>query len=199
MKEPSLKVIGIYRPAISAEMWREQFQVTGDEQATNEHFEKLVLIEAEVEGLTGRFDFSKFGQILSGYRNYPDSMQVGYDEGLFLCGRRNSDSAENALRTRDRVSALRAVFAFLRSPSAASVARWRSIVPIRARRTNPFDEADAVPRLQLKLAGPVKTCKRLIAAIGNSEIKQPGQRVGLSSGSLVHSAQMATSHLRHPT
>jgi hypothetical protein len=82
MKEPSLKVIGIYRPAISAEMWREQFQVTGDEQATNEHFEKMVLIEAEVVGLTGRFDFGKFGQILSGYRNYPDSMQVGYDEGL---------------------------------------------------------------------------------------------------------------------
>ncbi len=63
-------------------LWREQFQVTGDEQATREHFEKLVLIEAVVEGLTGRFDFSKFGQMLSGYRNYPDNMQVGYDEGL---------------------------------------------------------------------------------------------------------------------
>jgi len=48
MKEPSLKVIGVYRPAISAETWREQFQVTGDEQATREHFEKLVLIEAVV-------------------------------------------------------------------------------------------------------------------------------------------------------
>jgi hypothetical protein len=42
----------------------------------------LVLIEAVVEELTGRFDFSKFGQMLSGYRNYPDNMQVGYDEGL---------------------------------------------------------------------------------------------------------------------
>jgi hypothetical protein len=82
MKEPSLKVIGVYRPVIGAEMWREQFQVTGDEQATREHFEKLVLIEAVVEGLTGRFDFRKFGQMLSGYRNYPDTMQVGYDEGL---------------------------------------------------------------------------------------------------------------------
>src|SRR4029077_15329538 len=82
MKEPNLKVIGVYRPVISAEMWREQFQVTGDEQATREHFEKLVLIEAVVEGLTGRFDFSKFGQMLSGYRNYPDNMQVGYDAGL---------------------------------------------------------------------------------------------------------------------
>ncbi len=84
MKESSLKVIGVYRPVISAEMWREQFQVTGDKQATREHFEKLVLIEAVVEGLTGRFDFSKFGQMLSGYRNYRDNMQVGYDEGCSL-------------------------------------------------------------------------------------------------------------------
>ena len=82
MKEPSLKVIGVYPPVISAEMWREQFQVTGDEQGTREHFEKLVLIEAVVDELTGRFDFSKFGQMLSGCRNYPDNMQVGYDEGL---------------------------------------------------------------------------------------------------------------------
>jgi len=82
MKEPTLNVIGVYRPVISAKTWRKQFRVTGDEQLTRGHFEKLVLIEAVVEGLTGRFDFSKFGQILSGYRDYPDNMQVGYDEGL---------------------------------------------------------------------------------------------------------------------
>jgi hypothetical protein len=82
MKEPTLTVIGVYRPVISEETWREQFQVTGDEHTTREHFEKLVLIEALVEGLTGRFDFSKFGQVLSGYRDHPDNMQVGYDEGL---------------------------------------------------------------------------------------------------------------------
>jgi hypothetical protein len=82
MKEPTLKVIGVYRPVISAETWREQFQVTGDEQATREHFENLVLIEAVVEELTGLFDFSKFGQVLSGYRDYPDNMQVGYDPAL---------------------------------------------------------------------------------------------------------------------
>lgn len=66
MKEPSLRVIGVYGPVISAETWREQFQVTGDEQATREHFEKLVIIEAVVEKLTGRFDFNKLGQVLSG-------------------------------------------------------------------------------------------------------------------------------------
>jgi hypothetical protein len=82
MKEPTLSVIGVYRPVISDETWRVQFQVTGDERATREHFEKLVLIEALVEGLAGRFDFSKFGQVLSGYRDYADNMQVGYDGGL---------------------------------------------------------------------------------------------------------------------
>jgi hypothetical protein len=82
MSETSLKVIGVYRPVISAETWHEQFQVTGDEQVTDEHFDKLVLIEAVVEGLSGRFDFGKFGQMLCGYRDYPDQMQVGYDEGL---------------------------------------------------------------------------------------------------------------------
>jgi hypothetical protein len=50
---------------------RKQFQATGDEQATRDHFEKLVLVGAVVEGLTKRLDFSKFGQMLSGYRNYP--------------------------------------------------------------------------------------------------------------------------------
>ena len=97
MKGPSLKVIGVYRPVISAETWREQFQVTEDEQATREHFQKLVLIEAVVEGLTGRFDFSKFGQVLSGYRDYPDNMRCVRRRAA-LCGRRNSDSEENALR-----------------------------------------------------------------------------------------------------
>ena len=39
---------------------------------------------------------------------------------------------------------------------------------------------------------------RLFAAIGNSYVKEPGQEVGLSSGSLVHAAQMGASHLRFP-
>jgi len=63
----TLKILGVYRPVISAKTWRGQFRVTGDEPFTKEHVEKLVLIEAVVEELTGRFDFSKFGQVLSGY------------------------------------------------------------------------------------------------------------------------------------
>ncbi len=94
MKEPSLKVIGVYRPTISAETWREQFQVTGDEKATREYFERLVLIEAVAEGLMGSLDFAKLGQVLSGYRNFPDNMQVGCDEGLLSADGRTALAVE---------------------------------------------------------------------------------------------------------
>lgn len=82
MSKLNLKVIGVYRPATSKQTWREQWQVTGDDQATREHFDKLVLIEAIIEGLSGPFDFSKFGQMQPDHPNYPRHMQVGYDEGL---------------------------------------------------------------------------------------------------------------------
>jgi hypothetical protein len=82
MSGSSLNVIGVYRPAISKETWQEQWQVTCDDQATREHFDKLVLIEAIVEGLSGRFDFSKFGQMQLDHPDDPRYMQVGYDEGL---------------------------------------------------------------------------------------------------------------------
>ena len=54
MSEPRLTVLGVYRPQISAETWQEQWQVTGDDDETRKHFDKLVLIEAVVEGLTDR-------------------------------------------------------------------------------------------------------------------------------------------------
>jgi hypothetical protein len=82
MSGPNLKVIGVYRPVISEETWREQWQVTEDDQATREHFDKLVLIEAVVEGLSEPFDFSKFGQMQPDHPDDPRYMQVGYDEGL---------------------------------------------------------------------------------------------------------------------
>lgn len=82
MAEPKLTVIGVYRPQISAETWREQWDVTGDDDATREHFDKLVLIEAMVEGLAGPFDMVKFGQMQGDLPDDPRYMQVGYDEGL---------------------------------------------------------------------------------------------------------------------
>ena len=77
-----LSIIGIYRPQISAETWREQLQVTDDEAYTKEHFDKLVLIEAIVDGLAEPFDMGKFGQMQAEFPDDLKRMQVGYDEGL---------------------------------------------------------------------------------------------------------------------
>jgi hypothetical protein len=82
MTQPQLTVIGVYRPIITKEAWLEQWRVTGDDKRTEEHFEKLVLIEALVEGLNGPFDMVKFGQMQEHHPKYPRHMQVGYDEGL---------------------------------------------------------------------------------------------------------------------
>lgn len=79
---PRLKVLGVYRPQISAETWQEQWQVTGDDENTKEHFYKLVLIEAVVDGLSEPFDMVKFGQMQAEHPNDSKYMQVGYDEGL---------------------------------------------------------------------------------------------------------------------
>ncbi|MBB5060216.1 hypothetical protein HDF16_004952 [Granulicella aggregans] len=49
MTIPTLNIIGVYRPHISAQAWREQLQVTDDEPYTQEHFDKLVLIEGIVD------------------------------------------------------------------------------------------------------------------------------------------------------
>jgi len=82
MAETSLRVLGVYRPQISPETWQEQWQVTADDQATKEHFEKLVLIEAIVDGLEDPFDMGKLGQMQADHPDDPRYMQVGYDEGL---------------------------------------------------------------------------------------------------------------------
>ena len=82
MTGQKLTIIGVYQPQISAETWQEQFQVTDDEAYTREHFEKLVLIEALVEGLDGPFQIGEFGQMQAEFPDDPKRMQVGYDEGL---------------------------------------------------------------------------------------------------------------------
>ena len=80
--EPKLTILGIYRPNISAETWQEQWEVTGDDEETRDHFEHLVLIEALVESLTEPFQMIQFGQMRAQFPNDPSRMMVGYDEGL---------------------------------------------------------------------------------------------------------------------
>jgi hypothetical protein len=82
MSEPRLNVIGVYRPQISIDTWQEQWAVTGDDDQTREHFDKLVLIEAVVEALAEPFKMGKFGQVHAEFPNGKRHMQVGYDEGL---------------------------------------------------------------------------------------------------------------------
>jgi hypothetical protein len=82
MTEPKLTVLGVYRPQISPETWQEQCQVTADDAETQDHFDKLVLIEAVVEGLIDPFDMSQLGQMRPEFPNEPDRMMMGYDEGL---------------------------------------------------------------------------------------------------------------------
>ncbi|MGA2434854.1 MAG: hypothetical protein ABSG25_06170 [Bryobacteraceae bacterium] len=82
MAEPRLNVIGVYRPQISAETWHEQWEATEDDEVTRAHFDKLVLIEAIVEGLTEPFDMCKFGQMQVDFPNDTSRMMVGYNEGL---------------------------------------------------------------------------------------------------------------------
>ena len=79
---PRLEVLGVYRPQISAETWQEQWQVTGDDEATKAHFDKLVLIEAVTDGLNEPFDMVEFGQMQAEHPDDQKYMQVGYDEGL---------------------------------------------------------------------------------------------------------------------
>jgi hypothetical protein len=82
MSDARLTVLGVYRPQISQEAWQDQWNVTGDDEITRKHFEKLVLIEAVVDGLAESFDMSKFGQMQPEHPDDPRWMQVGYDEGL---------------------------------------------------------------------------------------------------------------------
>ncbi|MEP6962719.1 MAG: hypothetical protein ABI995_11625 [Acidobacteriota bacterium] len=82
MAEPTLTVIGVYRPAISAETWQQQWQVTDNDDATRKHFDELVLIEVMVEGLSGPLDLGQFGQMNADHPGDFQWMQVVYDEGL---------------------------------------------------------------------------------------------------------------------
>lgn len=82
MAQPTLTVLGVYRPQISAETWQEQWQVTESDEDTREHFDKLVLIEAVVDGLEEPFDMCRFGQMQLEFPGDPSRMMVGYEEGL---------------------------------------------------------------------------------------------------------------------
>jgi hypothetical protein len=81
MSQPTLTVLGVYKPEISEEIYQEQWQVTGSDEQTRNHFAKLVLIEAVLTSLGEKLKLAKLGQFVS-IPGYPDQFQCAYDEAL---------------------------------------------------------------------------------------------------------------------
>ena len=42
MIEPTLQILGVYRPIVDKETWQNQFNMTGDEEETKDHFARLL-------------------------------------------------------------------------------------------------------------------------------------------------------------
>jgi hypothetical protein len=78
---PGITILGVYRPHISWRVYLRQWTVTRSNERTKTHFKDLVLIEAVIEHVDGRFKMSQLGQP---YRrgDYPDHFQCAYDEAL---------------------------------------------------------------------------------------------------------------------
>lgn len=81
MPEPAIEILGVYRPYIPDDVYQEQWQVTGSDEDTKEHFDGLVLIEAIVYKVDDEFDISKIGQ-QPPHSDDPKYFQVPYDEAL---------------------------------------------------------------------------------------------------------------------
>jgi hypothetical protein len=79
--EPSIEILGVYKPFISEETYQEQWQVTASDEDTKEHFDALVLIEAFVHNVDDQFDISRIGQ-QPPHSDDPNCFMVPYDEAL---------------------------------------------------------------------------------------------------------------------
>jgi hypothetical protein len=79
--EPSIDILGVFKPYISDETYQEQWQVTESDEDTKEHFDGLVLIEAVVHNVDDQFDISKIGQ-QPPHSEDPNYFMVPYDEAL---------------------------------------------------------------------------------------------------------------------
>ena len=83
MSEPSIRVLGGSKPEIPSSVYREQWQVTESDSATDAHFEKLVLVEAVVSYADERFTMKDLGQTVDvpGFRRH---VQCAHDDALTI-------------------------------------------------------------------------------------------------------------------
>jgi hypothetical protein len=88
MATPRIAVLGVYRPDISVCVYKQQWRVTGSDEKTGAHFRELVLIEAVVEQIDGRFKMVELGQPYS-RGEYKDHFQCAYDEALLSSDGKN--------------------------------------------------------------------------------------------------------------
>ena len=76
MSESTFTVLGVYKPHIPEEIYQQQWQVSGSDEDTREHFDGLVLIEAILDDPGGTFKPEHVGQ------QYQNSLQCMYDEAV---------------------------------------------------------------------------------------------------------------------
>ena len=86
-EKPQVTLIGIYKPVIDAETWKEQAEIFGEEDTeeqpeTRDHFRKLVLVEGFAEGVIGPMDFGEFAHLPKDSEEKGYCAQVGYEEAL---------------------------------------------------------------------------------------------------------------------
>ena len=81
MPTPRIAVLGVYKPDIPARVYKQQWKVTGSDERTAAHFRDLVLIEAVVEHIDGRFKMVELGQPYT-RGDYKAHFQCAYDEAL---------------------------------------------------------------------------------------------------------------------
>jgi hypothetical protein len=99
MPTPTISVLGVYKPSVSEDVYREQWQVTESDEQTKEHFDNLVLIEAVIDHLDSRFKTVDLGQPSSD--GDVNRFQCAYDEALL-----SSDGNSVLARNMDCVSGL---------------------------------------------------------------------------------------------
>ena len=81
MPTPRISILGVYRPNVSASVYKQQWRVTGSDEKTDAHFRDLALIEAVVEHIDGSLKMAELGQPYT-RGDYKNHFQCAYDEAL---------------------------------------------------------------------------------------------------------------------